>query len=149
MDIGIGLPAAVRGVDRRALLDWAVRAEERGFSSLGTFDRLVYANYEPLVALSAAAAVTERIGLLTDVLLVPQRNNPVLVAKQAATVDSISGGRLTVGVATGWREDDFQAGGVPFEEHGRRFGGALEGMRRVWAGEAPDGAPPGGPPPGP
>ena len=65
MDVGIGLPATIAGVEREQLLDWARRAEARGFSSLGTIDRLVYGNYEPLIALAAAAAVTERIRLAT------------------------------------------------------------------------------------
>jgi alkanesulfonate monooxygenase SsuD/methylene tetrahydromethanopterin reductase-like flavin-dependent oxidoreductase (luciferase family) len=146
MDIGIGLPAMIPGVDRKALLGWASRAEERGFASAATLDRLVYPNYEPLVALAAAAAVTERIRLMTDVLLVPQRNNPVLLAKQAATLDSISGGRLTLGVAVGRRDDDFAASGVPLEGRGPSFDEALAVMRRVWAGEALDGAGPVGPP---
>src|SRR5207237_693828 len=110
-----GLPGLIPGGDREELVGRARRAEERGFSSLATIDRLVYPNYEPLVALGAAAAVTERIRLMTDVLLIPWRNNPALVAKQAATVDSISGGRLTLGVGLGARADDYQAGGVPLE----------------------------------
>ncbi len=57
MDVGIGLPATIRGVERAQLLDWARRAEARGFSSLGTIDRIVYGNYEPLIALAAAAAL--------------------------------------------------------------------------------------------
>jgi alkanesulfonate monooxygenase SsuD/methylene tetrahydromethanopterin reductase-like flavin-dependent oxidoreductase (luciferase family) len=146
MDIAIGLPAMIPGVDRTAMLNWARRAEERGFSSLGTLDRLVYPNYEPLVALAAAAAVTERIRLMTDVLLVPWRN-AALVAKQAATVDSLSGGRLTLGVGIGGREDDYRASGLPMEGRGRRFEEALRTMRQVWAGEPVDGAGPVGPPP--
>ena len=63
MEVGIGLPATIPGVERRQLLEWARRAEARGFSSLGTIDRIVYPNYESLIALAAAAAVTERIGL--------------------------------------------------------------------------------------
>jgi alkanesulfonate monooxygenase SsuD/methylene tetrahydromethanopterin reductase-like flavin-dependent oxidoreductase (luciferase family) len=135
MDIGIGLPSTVPGADRDSLLQWAPRAEGRGFSSLGTLDRLVYPGYEALVALGAAAAVTERIGLLTDILIVPWRANAALVAKQAATVDSISGGRLTLGVAVGLRDDDFAASGAPFSERGRRFEEMLDEMKRVWAGE--------------
>ena len=63
MEVGIGLPNAVRGVDRAGIVEWSRRAETAGFSSLGTIDRIVYSNYESLIALAAAAAVTERIGL--------------------------------------------------------------------------------------
>ena len=68
MDVGIGLPNAVTGTSGAELVEWARRAEARGFSTLGTIDRLVFSNYEPLTALAAAAAVTERIGLTTAVL---------------------------------------------------------------------------------
>ena len=61
MEIGIGLPSVVPGTTRPQLIDWARVAEDAGFSTLGTIDRIVYPNYEPLIALSAAAAVTERI----------------------------------------------------------------------------------------
>ena len=101
MDIGIGLPNPVPGTPGRTLVEWARRAEERGFSSLATIDRIAYPSYESLISLAAVAAATERIGLLTNVLLGPTRN-PVLLAKEAASVDQISGGRL-VGVASGPR----------------------------------------------
>jgi len=71
MDVAIGLPNAVPGTTGEELAEWARRADARGFSSLGTIDRIVYENYEPLTALAAAAAVTERIRLCTSVLLVP------------------------------------------------------------------------------
>ena len=70
MDIGIGLPNTVPGTEGRRLVDWAKNAEEAGFSTLGTIGRLVYPNYEELIALAAAAAVTSRIRLTTSVLLV-------------------------------------------------------------------------------
>src|SRR3954449_9922231 len=114
MDVGIGLPATIPGVEGDALLEWARRAEARGFSSLGTIDRVVYGNYEPLIALAAAAAVTERIRLATTILIAPVRANGALLAKQAATVDHLSNGRLVFGVAVGGREDDFEASGVGF-----------------------------------
>jgi alkanesulfonate monooxygenase SsuD/methylene tetrahydromethanopterin reductase-like flavin-dependent oxidoreductase (luciferase family) len=147
MDIAIGLPSTVPGVDRDSLLEFARRGEARGFSSLATLDRLVYPGYEALVALGAAAAVTERIGLLTDILIVPWRANAQLLAKQAATIDSISRGRLTLGVAVGLREDDYEASGIPFSERGRRFEEMLEEMNRVWAGEERGYAGAIGPPP--
>ena len=107
MDIGIGLPNTIPGTEGRTLIDWARRAEERGFSALATIDRIVYPNYDSLIALAAAAAVTERIRLLTNVLLGPTRN-PVLLAKEAASVDQISSGRFILGVAVGARPDDFE-----------------------------------------
>src|ERR687885_2648863 len=114
MDIGIGLPNAVRGVDRSGIVDWARRAEEAGFSSLGTIDRIVFPNYESLVSLAAAAAVTERIRLVTDILIAPLRTNTTLFAKQAATIDNLSGGRLVLGLAPGGRPDDYEVSGVDF-----------------------------------
>ena len=111
MDVGIGLPTTIAGVNRDQVLEWARRAEARGFSSLGTIDRLVYDNYEPLIALAAAAAVTERIRLASTILIAPYRANGALVAKQAASVDRLSNGRLVLGVAVGGREDDYVASG--------------------------------------
>src|SRR3954466_7541108 len=143
MEIGIGLPATGPGVGRGGVLAWARRAEERGFSSLGTIDRLVYGNYEPLIALAAAAAVTERIRLATTVLLAPLRANGALLAKQAASVDALSGGRLTFGVAVGGREDDYEAGGVDFHRRGKAFEEMLEEWDRIWGGDdiGPSGRP--------
>jgi alkanesulfonate monooxygenase SsuD/methylene tetrahydromethanopterin reductase-like flavin-dependent oxidoreductase (luciferase family) len=135
MNVGIGLPNAVRGVDRTGIVDWAQRAERVGFSSLGTLDRLVYPNYESLIALAAAAAVTDRIGLVTDVLIAPLRSNTALFAKQAATIDSLSGGRLTLGLAVGGRPDDFEVSGVDFSRRGRIFEQQLDEMTAVWKGE--------------
>ena len=153
MDVGIGLPATIRGVEGGQLLEWARRAEARGFSTLGTIDRLVYGNYEPLIALAAVAAVTERIRLATTIMIAPYRANGALVAKQAATVHHLSGGRLVLGAAVGGREDDFTASGVDFHTRGRRFDEMLDEWRRIWAGEdfgtagAIGPAPPGGGPP--
>src|ERR1700754_4312807 len=114
MDIGIGLPNAVPGVQRAGIVVWARLAEAAGFSSLGTLDRIVYRNYESLITLAAAAAVTERIELVTDVLLAPLRTNTALPAKQTATLDSLSEGRLVLGLAPGARQDDFAVSGADF-----------------------------------
>ena len=136
MDIGIGLPTTIPGVTREQVLEWARRAEARGFSSLGTIDRLVYGNYEPLIALAAAAAVTERIKLATNILIAPTRGSGAALAKQAATLDHLSGGRLILGVAVGGRKDDFEAAGVDFHTRGRQFEAMLEEWSRIWAGES-------------
>jgi alkanesulfonate monooxygenase SsuD/methylene tetrahydromethanopterin reductase-like flavin-dependent oxidoreductase (luciferase family) len=136
MEVGIGLPATIAGVDREQVLEWARRAEARGFSSLGTIDRIVYGNYEPLIALAAAGAVTERIRLATTILIAPYRANGALLAKQAASVDRLSGGRLVLGVAVGGREDDYEASGVDFHTRGKRMDAMLEQWQRIWAGES-------------
>ena len=135
MDVGIGLPATIPDAEPEQVLEWARRAERRGFSSLGTIDRLVYGNYEPLIALAAAGAVTERIRLATTILIAPYRLNGALVAKQAASVDRLSGGRLVLGVAVGGREDDYTASGADFRARGRRFDEMLDKWGRIWAGE--------------
>jgi alkanesulfonate monooxygenase SsuD/methylene tetrahydromethanopterin reductase-like flavin-dependent oxidoreductase (luciferase family) len=135
MDVGIALPNAVRGVDRRGIVDWARRAEAAGFSSLGTIDRLAYPSFESLIALSAAAAVTERIRLVTDILIAPLRANTALFAKQAATLDQLSGGRLVLGLSPGGREDDYAVSGLDFKARGRVFDAQLEQLERVWKGE--------------
>ena len=134
MQIGIGLPNVVPGTPGRLLLDWARRADELGFATLATIDRIAYPGYESLVALAASGAVTQRIELLTNILLAPTRN-PVLLAKQAANVDQISGGRLTLGLGVGRRRDDFVAAERGFEDRGRRFDRDLEVMHSVWRGE--------------
>jgi alkanesulfonate monooxygenase SsuD/methylene tetrahydromethanopterin reductase-like flavin-dependent oxidoreductase (luciferase family) len=133
--IGIGLPTTIPGAGREDLLEWARRADAAGFSSLGTIDRIVYPNHEPFVALGAAAAVTERIGLATSIAILPYRGIGAVVAKQAATLHVLSGGRLVLGVAVGVREDDYEAAGVPFGERGRRMEQMLDEMKRLWSGE--------------
>jgi alkanesulfonate monooxygenase SsuD/methylene tetrahydromethanopterin reductase-like flavin-dependent oxidoreductase (luciferase family) len=136
VDIGIGLPNAVRGVDRRGIVDWAKRAEDAGFSSLGTIDRIAYPNYESLISLAAAAAVTERIRLVTDILIAPLRANTALFAKQSATIDNLSGGRLTLGLAVGGRPDDFEQSKVDFHTRGETFERQLRDLTDIWAGDA-------------
>jgi alkanesulfonate monooxygenase SsuD/methylene tetrahydromethanopterin reductase-like flavin-dependent oxidoreductase (luciferase family) len=135
MDVGVALPNAVPRATGAQLTEWARRAEARGFSSLGTIDRIVYDNYEPLTALAAAAAVTERIGLSTTVLLAPLRTNAVLLAKQALSVNALSGGRFTLGVGLGAREDDYEASGVDLGDRGGRLDAMLEEMKRIWDGD--------------
>jgi len=133
--IGIGLPTTIPGVTGRQVTDWARRADAAGFSSLGTIDRIVYPNYEPLVSLAAAAAVTERINLTPSILILPYRVSAAMVAKQAATLHALSGGRLVLGVAVGGREDDYTAAGASFQDRGKRMDEMLDEIKRLWAGE--------------
>jgi alkanesulfonate monooxygenase SsuD/methylene tetrahydromethanopterin reductase-like flavin-dependent oxidoreductase (luciferase family) len=135
MKVAIALPNAVPGTTGPDLIEWARRADARGFSSLGTIDRVVYDNYEPLVALAAAAAVTERIGLCTSVLLAPLRLNPVDLAKKALSLNALSGGRFTLGLGLGGREDDYEISGIETEGRGKRFDEMLERMREIWDGD--------------
>jgi alkanesulfonate monooxygenase SsuD/methylene tetrahydromethanopterin reductase-like flavin-dependent oxidoreductase (luciferase family) len=135
VDIGIGLPNTVPDTEGRTLIDWARHAEEAGFSTVGTIGRLVYPNYEEFVALSAAAAVTSQIRLTTGVLLAPLYTNSALFAKQAASLDRLSGGRLVLGLGLGGREDDFAASGVSTQGRGRRLEEQITMMKRVWSGE--------------
>ena len=133
MEIGIGLPGTVAGVTGAQMLEWARRAEHREFSSLAVLDRLVYANYEPLIELAAAAAVTDRIRLATTILVGPYRANAALLGKQLATIDHLSNGRLLVGIAAGSREDDYVASGVDFATRGRQFEAMLDELDLIWS----------------
>ena len=135
MDVSIGLPNTVPGTTGAQLVEWARRAEARGFTSLGTIDRLLYPNYEPLTALAAAAAVTERIGLVTNVVLGPLRANAAVLAKQALSVHALSGERLTLGIGLGGRDDDFEFAGLPLGHRGDELDAMLERMKEAWADE--------------
>jgi alkanesulfonate monooxygenase SsuD/methylene tetrahydromethanopterin reductase-like flavin-dependent oxidoreductase (luciferase family) len=136
MEIAIGLPNSVAGTTGQQLKDWARAAEEAGFSSLGTIDRVVFPSYESITALAAAAAVTDRIRLTTDVLIGPLRVNAALLAKQVLSLDAIAGGgRAVLGIAPGLREDDYAVSGVEISERGAWMDSALPLIRRVWDGE--------------
>src|SRR5260370_18578673 len=134
MQVGIGLPATIPGIEGKHMLEWAKKADAGPFSSLSILDRLVYPNYEPLITLAAVAGATQRIRLMPTVLLAPLRNTAIL-AKQAASLDGVSGGRLTVGLGVGGREDDFRAASVPFNNRGKRFEEQLRTMMRIWSGQ--------------
>ncbi len=134
MKIGIGFPANIPGIEGQHLIEWAKKADAGPFSSLGLIDRLVYPNYEPLIAFAAAAGATQRIRLTTSVLLAPLRS-AALLAKQAASLDALSGGRLTLGLGIGSREDDYQAVDVPFKKRGKIFDEQLATMHRIWSSE--------------
>jgi alkanesulfonate monooxygenase SsuD/methylene tetrahydromethanopterin reductase-like flavin-dependent oxidoreductase (luciferase family) len=128
MNVGVGLPTTVPGMDGELLLEWARRAEAGPFSSLATLDRLVYDSFEPFAALAGAAAATSRIRLATMIAIGPLRPT-ALLAKQAASVHGLSGGRLTLGLAVGARLDDYEAAGVEHRGRGRRLSEQLAYLR--------------------
>lgn len=134
MKIGIGLPNAVPGTPGDVLLGWARRAEDAGFSGLATIDRVAYPSYDTLATLAAAAGATSRIELVSNILLAPL-HSPAMLAKSAASIDQLSGGRLTLGVAVGGRADDYAAAGRDFGRRGRDFDEGLALMHRAWRGE--------------
>lgn len=134
MRIGMGLPAAVPGADMTTLGQWAADSEHAGFAAVGVIDRLVYANLDPLVALAVAAARTERVDLVTTVLSIGWRNNPTLVAKQMASLDLASGGRLLAGLGLGGWPEDYLASQVPQPGSAAAWESSLAAMRQVWDG---------------
>ena len=134
MKIGIGLPFKTSRDSWPAIEALARKADEGPYSSFAVIDRLAYDNYEPLIMLAALASVTKRVRLMTAVLVGPLRRAGVL-AKQAATIDAVSGGRLSLGMGVGSREDDSLVAPAGYHDRGRRFNTQLELMRRIWRGE--------------
>ncbi|MBI4528856.1 MAG: LLM class flavin-dependent oxidoreductase [Deltaproteobacteria bacterium] len=153
MRIAIGLPSRIVPATGELILEWATRADRGPFSSLVVTDRVVSRALEPLAVLAAAAGATRSIRLVTSVVIGPTRET-TLLARQAASIDALSGGRLTLGLGIGVREDDYVATGFAFRRRGRRFDEQLHILRRLWAGEplsddvgpiSPPAARPGGP----
>lgn len=148
--VNVGVPSASK------MIELAVHAEQQGFESLWTFEHvMVPVDYDsrypyspdgkmgttpetpffdPLIALSAIAAATQRIRLGTGVNILPQ-TNPLYLAKQAATLDCVSNGRFMLGVGIGWLREEFAALGVPFARREQRFEDYLVAMRKIWSGD--------------
>jgi probable F420-dependent oxidoreductase len=126
--------------DPYALIGYARRAEELGFDSVWVWDHIFLGVDPPfpiidsLTLLAAVAARTSRIALGTGVLILPLRN-PVILAKELASLDLIAGGRLRLGLASGWYKREFDAVGVPFQQRGRIMDRNLEILRRLWTEE--------------
>src|SRR3954449_12372512 len=134
MKLGLGLPNTMaHETDRKLMLDWARLADDAGFDVLGTIDKPNYDSWDPLATLAGVATVTERARLATTILQLPPRNE-VLVAKQAAVIDQLSGGRLVLGLAQGGREDDFQVldAGAAFKGRSKRFEHQVTRIREIW-----------------
>jgi probable F420-dependent oxidoreductase len=140
---GVILPNFGDGSSPDGIRRVAAAAEELGFHSVWTTEHILVGAeavdpygrvYDPLVTLGWIAGWTERVGLGTSIVLVPL-HNPMHLAKEAATLQELSGGRLALGVGMGWHRDEFDFLGVPFEGRGRRADEALQVIRALWNGE--------------
>lgn len=134
MKIAIGLPSRIADISGDVIAEWATRAERGPFSSIVVTDRVVSSALEPLAVLAVAAGATKRIGLMTSVVIGPTRET-TLLARQAATIDVLSNGRLCLGVGIGVRQNDYLAMGGDFHRRGRRSEEQFALLRRLWAGE--------------
>ncbi len=135
MEIGVGLPTNLRGTNKDLVLRWAATAESAGFASLCMGERLTYSGYDWVLALTAAASVTTRIRLLSNVIILPI-HPPGVVAKQALSLDDYSGGRFTLGVGLGTPLDDYDVAPVPRAGRGKRFEESLRTIRELFKGES-------------
>lgn len=117
MEIGVGLPNTVPGAGGALLTEWARRADAGPFASLAALDRLVYDSIDPFAALAAAAALTHRIRLATMIAIGPLRS-PAVLAKEAESLERLSGGRLTLGLGIGARRDDYDEAGADHRTRG-------------------------------
>ena len=154
MHYGVVFPQIEIGADPVGCRDFAQAAEGLGFDGLMAYDHVLGADtsvrpgwsgwyqledmfHEPFVLFGHLAAVTERIRFVTGILILPQRQT-ALVAKQAAEVDVLSGGRMTLGIGVGWNDVEFEALGQSFRDRGRRSEEQIEVMRRLWTQESVD-----------
>lgn len=147
MKVGVNLPSDLAGFSTALLLAWARRADAGPFSTIGVTDRLLWDTWDPFATLAAAAAITRRVGLMTTIAIAPLRQG-ALLAKSAATLDALSGGRFILGLGIGPREDDYRAAGLDWGSRGRRFADILAELRSFWedgSGVGPQPARAGGP----
>jgi alkanesulfonate monooxygenase SsuD/methylene tetrahydromethanopterin reductase-like flavin-dependent oxidoreductase (luciferase family) len=147
MKIGMTLPTMVPDLTREHVHEWSRRIDAGPYASLALGERITFPNIEAMVTMTTAAAVTERVELMFTVIVLPMHSEG-LMAKQIATLDVMSNGRVTLGVGTGGREEDFMAVGAPFSKRLSRMEAQVARMRTLWAGEPPhEGAAPIGPKP--
>ncbi len=153
MRLGLHALGIGTGADAAVIAAVAIAAEQRGFATLWSGEHVVmvdesvsrypYADdgkiavpaaadwIDPMIGLSFAAAATTTIGIATGVLLLPE-HNPVIVAKQAASLDRLSGGRFSLGIGIGWSREEFDALGVPFQRRAARAADYVAAMRTIW-----------------
>jgi probable F420-dependent oxidoreductase len=141
MRLGIHLPHIGQKAGPDAIRDAAIQAETLGFADVWVSEHIIVPKdrayppsaifWDPVLTLTWAAAVTRRVGLGTSVLVLPMRH-PLPLAKELATLQNLSDGRLTLGAGVGWLEDEFAALGVPYHERGRRMDEGIAMMRAAW-----------------
>ena len=155
MQIGVSLPITEFGGDLVGVRDYVQAAEDLGYSHIRTLDHVLGADprrhpevprfaythesyiHEPLTLLSYLAGMTKKLGLVTGILILPQRQT-VLVAKQAAEVDVLSGGRLRMGIGVGWNPVEYEALGEDFHTRGQRVEEQIAVLRALWTQEVVD-----------
>jgi alkanesulfonate monooxygenase SsuD/methylene tetrahydromethanopterin reductase-like flavin-dependent oxidoreductase (luciferase family) len=134
MKLGVYLPTMMPfGLTGKRAIEWARVADQAGFHVIATFDRPNSDSWDGLATLAGMATVTERVRLSTMTLQLPSRNE-VVVAKQAAVIDQLSGGRFELGLSLGSRRDDYEALRAPWEDRARRFRRQVETIRETWSG---------------
>lgn len=139
MEIGVALPQMTTGLDRDGVRDWCRAVDGGPFSSISAGERITFDNLDGFTLCSAAAALTERVRVLVNVVVAPW-HRPAMLAKQLASIDVLSGGRLDVAVGVGGRREDYDALASPFEGRFGRLDEAVAELRRLWAGgEVPTG----------
>ena len=146
MQFGVHMPHAGTKATPALMRRLAQRAEALGFADVWVSEHIIVPRakfprsplfYEPVLALTYIAAVTERVRLGTSVLVLPMRH-PLPLAKELATLQNLSNGRLILGAGVGWLEEEFTALGVPFRERGRRMDEGIAMMRDVWTQDPVD-----------
>lgn len=139
MKVGLAIPQMARGLDRSRVRGWCAAADNGPFSSISAGERITFRNLEGITLCAMAAGLTERVRVITNVVVLPW-HSPALIAKQLATIDVVSGGRLDVGVGVGGRWQDYAALGSSFARRHQRLDDAVDEIRRLWnGGEAADG----------
>jgi alkanesulfonate monooxygenase SsuD/methylene tetrahydromethanopterin reductase-like flavin-dependent oxidoreductase (luciferase family) len=147
MEIGIALPQMATGYGPSTTVDWARGADEGPFSSISAGERVTFSNPEMVASLAAAAAVTTRVRIFANLWVLPA-HPMAMVAQQVNTLDQLAGGRLSIAVGVGAREDDYRALDSSFTGRHARLDEQVAELRRLLAGEPPfEGADPVGPPP--
>ena len=135
MTVGVALPQMATELDRDRLISWCRGIDDGPFSSISAGERITFHNLDGFTLCSAAAAVTERVRILVNVAVLPW-HAPALVAKELASMDVVSGGRVDVAVGVGGRQQDYAALGSPFAGRHRRLDDAVHELKRLWSGGA-------------